>query len=99
MTDRKQVNDFRTVMGEYGSYDISVFIEYLRNLQSEGWERIELEKEGHYDGDYYIVRVTKTRPETDSEYNARIDKENEWKESRRMAYEQLKREFGQWGNE
>jgi hypothetical protein len=94
MTDRKQVNDFRTVMGEYDSYDISVFIEDLRNLQSEGWERIELEKEEGYDCDHYIVRVTKTRPETDSEYNARIDKENGWKENRRRAYEQLKEEFG-----
>jgi hypothetical protein len=94
MTDRKQVNEFRTVMGEYHSYDISVFIEDLRNLQSEGWERIELEEERGHDRDYYTVRVTKTRPETDSEYNARIDKENEWKESRRMAYEQLKKEFG-----
>ena len=94
MTDRKQVNDFETVMGEYDSYDISVFIKKLQNLQSEGWERIELEKEGDYGGDYYIVRVTKTRPETDSEYNARIDKENGWKENRRMAYEQLKKEFG-----
>ena len=95
MTNRKQVNDFRTVMSEYDSSDISVFIENLRNLQSEGWERIELEKEEEgYNRDYYIVRVTKTRPETDSEYNARIDKENGWKESRRMAYEQLKKEFG-----
>jgi hypothetical protein len=59
MNDRKQVNDFRNVMGEYDSYDISVFIEYLRNLQSEGWERIELEEVGGYDHDYYIVRVTK----------------------------------------
>jgi hypothetical protein len=94
MTDRKQVKDFETVMEEYSSCDISVFIEDLRNLQSEGWERIELEKEGGYDRDYYIVRVTKTRPETDSEYNARIDKENKWKENRRMAYEQLREEFG-----
>ena len=95
MTDRKQVNDFRTVMSEYDTRDISVFTENLQNLQSDGWERIELEKEEDgYNSDYYIVRVTKTRPETDSEYNARIDKENKWKESRRMAYEQLRREFG-----
>jgi|688.fasta_scaffold00953_23 hypothetical protein len=94
MTDRKQVNDFRTVMGEYDSHDISVFIEHLRNLQSEGWERIELRRAEVYEGDIFYVQVTKTRPETDSEYNARIDKENEWKESRRMAYEELKKEFG-----
>ena len=95
MTDRKQVRDHTTVMTEYGSRPISEYIKELQELQSEGWEKIELEKESQYDGDYHYVRATKTRPETDSEYNNRIAAENKMKETRRKAYEILKKEFGE----
>ena len=66
MTDRKQVKDHTTVMAEYETRNISEYIkelQELQELQSEGWEKIELEKESQYDGDYHYVRVTKTRPE------------------------------------
>ena len=56
---------------------------------------IEMDKENYpYDNeDYYYVRVYKTRPETDTEYNKRIVLENKMKETRRNAYEILKKEF------
>jgi Mn-containing catalase len=95
MTDRKQVRDHTRVMTEYETRNISEFIKELQELQSEGWGKIELEKESEYDGDYHYVRVTKTRPETDSEYNSRIAQENKMKETRRNAYEILKKEFGE----
>jgi Mn-containing catalase len=95
MTDRKQVKDHTTVMREYETRNLSEFIKELQELQSEGWENIELEKESEYDGVYYYVRATKTRPETDSEYNKRIVQENKMKETRRNAYEILKKEFGE----
>jgi hypothetical protein len=95
MTDRKQVRDHTTVMTEYGSRDISEFIKELQELQSKGWEKIELEKESEYDGDYHYVRVTKTRPETDYEYNKRIDQENQMMKNRKRLYEKLKKEFGE----
>jgi hypothetical protein len=92
MTDRKHVRDHTAVMTEYETRNIS---EFIKELQSEGWGKIELEKESEYDGDYHYVRVTKTRPETDSEYNNRIAQENKMKETRRNAYEILKKEFGE----
>jgi hypothetical protein len=95
MTVHKQVKDHTTVMEGYETRNISEFIKELQELQSEGWEKIELEKESEYDGDYYYVRVTKTRPETNSEYNNRIAQENQMKETRRHAYETLKKEFGE----
>lgn len=93
MTDRKQVKDYSTVMMECETRDISVLIKELQELQSEGWEKIELEKESQYDADYYYVRATKMRPETDNEYNKRIALENQMRETRRNAYEILRKEF------
>lgn len=95
MTDRKQVKDYRTVMSEYDSHNISDFIKELQELQSDGWEKIELEKGSEYDVDCYYVRVTKMRPETDNEYNKRIALENKMRETRRNAYEILRKEFGE----
>ena len=95
MTDRKQVKEHTTIMAEYDSCNISDFIKDLQKLQSIGWEKIELEKESGYEGDYHYVRVTKTRPETDDEYNKRIAKENEMMENRKRLYVQLKKEFGE----
>ena len=95
MTDRKQVKDHTTIMTEYGSRNISEFIKELQELQSKGWRNIELEKESEYDGVYYYIRATKTRPETDSEYNKRIADEKQMMENRKRMYEQLKNEFGE----
>jgi hypothetical protein len=95
MTDRKQVKKHTTIMTEYGSHTISEFIKELQELQTEGWERIELQRESEYDGDYYYIRATKTRPETDDEYNNRIAQENQMMENRKRLYEQLKKEFGE----
>jgi hypothetical protein len=95
MTDRKQVTEHRDVMGRYDTHKISDFIKNLQELQTEGWETIEMDKENYpYDNeDYYYVRVYKTRLETDIEYNARIGNKNEMKENRRRDYERLRKEF------
>lgn len=91
MTDRKEIKDFETLMVECTSRNIPDFIKELQELHMKGWEKIELESDV---GDYYYLRVTKMRPETESEYNKRIALENKMKESRRIAYENLKKEFG-----
>lgn len=97
MTDRKHVQEHESVMGCYVTHDISDFIKKLQKLQSEGWKKVEIDKENYeYDSnDYYYLKVLKTRLETDDEYDKRISRENEWKENRKRAYEQLKKEFGE----
>ena len=95
MTDRKQVKESRPVMGDYESRILSEFIKELQELQTKGYEEIEIKEEENYEGEYHYLAVTKTRPETDSEYNKRIVAENKIKETRRNAYEQLKKEFGE----
>ena len=97
MTDRKQVKEKECVMGCYATHDLSNFIKNLQELHSEGWETVEIDKENYeYDSnDYYFLKVSKTRPETDAEYNKRISQEDECRENRRWHYEQLKKEFGE----
>ena len=95
MTDRKQVKESNPVMGEYESRNISEFIKQLQELQTKGYEKIEIHDKDDYDGQYHYIAVTKTRPETDLEYNKRIALENQMRETRRNAYEILKKEFGE----
>ncbi len=84
-------------MGCYATRDLGNFIKNLQELHSEGWETVEIDKENYeYDSnDYYFLKVSKTRPESDAEYNKRISQEDEWRECRRQTYEQLKKEFGE----
>jgi hypothetical protein len=95
MTDRKQVKESRPVMGDYESRTISEFIKDLQELQTKGYEEIEIKEEENYEGEYHYLAATKTRPETDSEYNKRIAQENQMMENRKRLYEQLKTEFGE----
>jgi hypothetical protein len=97
MTDRKRVKEEECVMGCYATRDLGNFIKNLQELHSEGWETVEIDKENYeYDSnDYYFLKVSKTRPESDAEYNKRISQEDEWRECRRQTYEQLKKEFGE----
>jgi hypothetical protein len=97
MTDRKQVQETSYIMGSYETHDISDFIKKLQECQAEGWKTVEIDKENFvYDSnDYYFLKVSKTHPETDAEYNKRISQENECREKRRWHYEQLKKEFGE----
>lgn len=95
MTDRKQVKESNPVMGDYESRNLSEFIKELQELQTKGYLEIEMKKEVNYDGEYHYLAVTKTRPETDSEYNKRIAQENQMMENRKRLYEQLKNEFGE----
>ena len=94
MTDRKHVQEYKSVMGRYETHDISDFIKILQDCQAEGWKTVELDKENYED--YYYLNVSKKRPETDAEYNKRISQEDEWREGRRRDYEQLKKEFGEY---
>jgi hypothetical protein len=95
MTDRKRVKESNPVMGEYDSRNISEFIKQLQELQTKGYEKIEIHDKDDYDGEYHYISVTKTRPETDSEYNKRIAQENQMMGNRKRLYEQLKNEFGE----
>jgi hypothetical protein len=97
MTNRKHVSCDKGVMGCYETHDISDFIKMLQDLQAEGWETVEIDMKNYeYDSnDYYYLKVSKTCPETDAEYNKRISQENECREKRRWHYEQLKKEFGE----
>jgi Mn-containing catalase len=95
MTDRKQVKENLPLMGECETWNISEFIKKLQELQTKGYEKIEIVKGEDYEGEYHYLAVSKTRPETDSEYNNRIAQENKMKETRRNAYEILKKEFGE----
>jgi hypothetical protein len=97
MTDRKQVQETINIMGPYEPHDISDFIKFLQDLQAEGWKTVEIDKENYdYDSnDYYYLKASKTSPESDDEYNKRISQEDEWREGRRLAYELLKKEFGE----
>ena len=71
-------------------------IDMLQKAADQGWTDIDREFYGSSeDSDYWTIRH---RPETDEEYNSRIEKFNRAKEiskeSRRKDYEQLKKEFG-----
>jgi len=95
MTDRKQVKESIPVMGDYESRNLSEFIKKLQELQTKGYEEIKIKEEENYEGEYHYLAVTKTRPETDDEYNNRIAQENQMMENRKRLYEQLKKEFGE----
>lgn len=64
-------------------------IDSLKYYQSQGWKGLEII---HY-GDYVGFELYKERPETDDEYNRRLESEKFYKEVRRRNYEELKKEF------
>ena len=80
--------------------DIDDAIQKLLEYKEKGWQRINFSS-NDYD---YIVKLFKTRPENDQEYNARLDEEKRKKErlkklkedskaERQKMYEKLKKEF------
>ena len=98
MTDRKQVSEYSTIInGMYDLKDIGDLIHELKTLRSQGYSKVELEKEWYpYDHDpTMILRAVKHRKEDSEEYNKRIEQENQQKEARKAQYEQLRKEFGQ----
>jgi len=61
----------------------------------QGFTQVELEAErGYYDCVTAIFTVTKRREENDEEFNARLNREEFIRNSRRQEYERLKKEFG-----
>ncbi|QGT54396.1 hypothetical protein b3_0152 [Synechococcus phage B3] len=81
--------------GRYEKVEIGDFISQLQRLQNQGWEFVETDVHGDYDGgDIFEVDVTRMRPENDVEYNTRVEQQKYYENMRRQQYEDLKKEFG-----
>lgn len=96
MTDRKQVTEYSSVLsGLWDTENIEDLIHKLKHLRSQGYSKVELNKkyEPYCDDATIVLRAIKYRKENDKEYAARIESENQQKESRRLEYERLKKEF------
>jgi hypothetical protein len=93
--ERKMVTEKTKIMDNHRSWIVlDKFIKELVKLQSQGWTAIEADVDYDiYGGQEYSVIATKTRKENDTEYNKRIKETEQQKESRRLKYEQLKKEF------
>jgi hypothetical protein len=76
-----------------GEFDgkIDDIISTLQKCKEDGWEGIDYDYNYDNQREYYVY---KTRLENDEEYEKRMKLEEERKENRRKAYEQLKKEFG-----
>lgn len=94
MTERKMVNETTRIIGLYETLSITDFIFELKELEKDGWESVEIDVEEQYDGNSITLRALKKRPETDDEYNKRVAQEEKMRETRRNAYEILRKEFG-----
>ena len=95
MTEQKRltITDTRQIDLDYVSLDVA--IERLTNAMKEGFKVVELEVErGYYDSHSAVLKVTKTREETDQEYDDRMQREKYYQDSRRREYERMKKEFG-----
>ena len=86
--DKKKKWDKRLVF-LVGSID--GIIEDLTKLKSEGYTKVDSERDYYDSVDFYAY---KEREETDDEYLKRMKEEKRLKESRREYYEKLKKEFG-----
>ena len=95
MTEQKRrtVTDTRQINLDYVSLDVA--IERITNAMKEGFTGVELEVErGYYDSQSAIFTVTKTREETEQEYNERMRRQKSYQDHRRLEYERMKKEFG-----
>jgi hypothetical protein len=95
-SEKIKVTESETILsGCYDEMDVSDFIKKVNSLSSQGYTRIEIDKEyGYYDSEPTCKLVAiRTRLETDKEYSDRLLKQDEFKNQRRMQYEKLKREF------
>ena len=64
-------------------------IDSLKYFQSQGWEGLQ----SYYYDEFMGFELYKERPETDNEYQIRLESEQFCKEARRRKYEELKKEF------
>jgi|694.fasta_scaffold06593_21 hypothetical protein len=90
---RQQITETRQLDIDYCS--IQTAIANLTEAMEQGFTQVELEAErGYYDCVTAIFNVTKQREENDEEFNARLNREEFIRNSRRQEYERLKKEFG-----
>lgn len=90
---RQQIIETRKLDIDYCS--IQTAIANLTEAMEQGFTQVELEVErGYYDSSSAIFTVTKNREENDEEFNARLEREEFFRNSRRQEYERLKKEFG-----
>ena len=91
--NRKTVTDTIQIDIDYMSLEVA--IERLTDAMKDGFTQVELEVEsGYYDSHSAILKVMKTREETDQEYDDRMQREKYYQDSRRREYERMKKEFG-----
>jgi len=91
--NRRQITETRQLDIDYCS--IQTAIANLKEAMEQGFTQVELEAErGYYDCVTAIFTVTKRREENDEEFNARLNREESIRNSRRQEYERLKKEFG-----
>jgi hypothetical protein len=94
-TKRLEIREAKVLFEEYQEPTLEELISILQEHLKEGYTKPGFDVEW-FDSDNVGVKftVTKTRPETDVEYERRKKLEEGQKESRKLMYEQLKKEFG-----
>lgn len=90
--NRKTVTDTIQIDIDYVSLETA--IERLTNAMKDGFTQVELGVGGYYDSHSAILKVMKTREETDQEYEDRMHREQYYRDNRRREYERMKKEFG-----
>jgi hypothetical protein len=107
MSERKTVT---SNVHLFGTYEKFTFDDLFERLQTEIIDRpeidpqtikfgIEEERYDYTDGSYFYFAMYYDRPETDQEYQTRIDRENNRKvdqeERDRREFERLQKKFGE----
>lgn len=91
--NRQTITDTRQIDIDYVSLETA--IGKLTDAMKDGFTNVELEVErGYYDSHSAILKVTKTREETDQEYYDRMQRGQYYQDRRRQEYERMKKEFG-----
>ena len=96
MTERREVYETKDV--SYLKWEsLPKLVEELQRLVDEGWSGWEVFYERGYGDIETRIAVDRKRPETDEERDRRVkmeaDRESKQRESRRVEYEKLRREF------
>lgn len=81
------LNEFLSNIREAFEAEVPVEYQPIARLSLEGSAYDSWSAEGY-------IQASWTREETDTEYEARLKQEKQYQESRRLQYEQLKKEFG-----
>jgi hypothetical protein len=92
MTERREVYETRDVSYLKWESSLPKVVEDLQRLVDEGWSEWEVFHERGYGDVETRIAVDRKRPETDEERDRRVKTEAD-RESRRVEYEKLRREF------